>query len=179
MRHEIGSHRRDKLPHRGLTQLDSGGNSHLVLVVSSLWFTLMFLLSDHSLDTDSTRASNLGAFAKPIRGALKTQKAVVWQRRTYSNSNEWDGATGSLPGSSSASMKSEKVIKLGDNSDSLIRNDASQSMDSNANGVRDRVPTKGYQNAVWMETQPIEEDESTWDRVGDMDYKEKVEKRRK
>lgn len=149
----------------------------LTIILSYFALSFFLIFSDHSLDTDSTRAANLGAFAKPIRGALKTQKAVVWQRRTYNHANEWDGAVGTLPTTASTSSSStfKEKSKM---DDSLVG--FSQSINPNHEEFFPKVDKdQVYQNAVWQETQPAEEEESTWDRVGDMDYKEKVEKRRK
>jgi hypothetical protein len=49
---------------------------------------------DKEGDDDAERAANLGALAKPIRGALKTHKPIFWKKSAYPRSAEEEGNNG-------------------------------------------------------------------------------------
>lgn len=48
---------------------------------------------DKEGDDDAERAANLGALAKPIRGALKTHKPIFWKKSAYPRSAEEEGGS--------------------------------------------------------------------------------------
>ncbi|PWN22689.1 hypothetical protein BCV69DRAFT_280291 [Microstroma glucosiphilum] len=50
---------------------------------------------DKEGDDDVERAANLGALAKPIRGALKTHKPIFWKKSAYPRSAEEEGNSSS------------------------------------------------------------------------------------
>lgn len=110
---------------------------------------------------------------------MKTQKAVVWQRRNYTK--ELEEKKSQYPVVKASSSKNPGSQKLSNSQRERNLGSFNESMggEKSSRTIGDGEEKVGYELAVWQETQPAEEDESTWDRVGDMDYKEKFEKKRR
>ena len=98
---------------------------------------------DKEQDTDRERADNLGAFAKPMRKAIKGQKPIFWKKSGY------------------GSHKDDFAIALAPTDEETASDEESR---------RERLRVRIASSGVWDETQP-EEKESTWDKVGDQDWK--------
>lgn len=117
--------------------------------------------------TDKQRAANLGAFAKPMRAALKSHKPIFWRKSAYGTANDAatnptnqnksvaPQATESQWGSAGSSISS--LVLTGQNANKSLSEDEKQ--------YHSKTPP-----TTWEETQ-LEETESTWDKEGDMDFR--------
>ncbi|EPQ30385.1 uncharacterized protein PFL1_01911 [Pseudozyma flocculosa PF-1] len=147
---------------------------------------------DKENDPDRERADNLGAFAKPMRKAIKGQKPIFWKKSGYgSRKDDFETpappapaaavrgddldesinmAVRSLPTSAietqrlaSASASAGSKRRRGDESAALGTDDDE--------ARREMLRAKIARSGVWDETQPEEKEPSTWDKVGDLDWK--------
>lgn len=136
-------------------------------------------------DEDAERAANLGALAKPIRGALKTHKPIFWKKSAYPRSADEEAQSHANDNDSTAARvyatawKDDREWDLFTDSQipPVIVSTPSSSLASAAKAqMEPPLPSSKVRSSVgvdekriWEETQP-EEREKTWDRVGDMDW---------
>ncbi|CAO1615940.1 unnamed protein product [Sympodiomycopsis kandeliae] len=128
-------------------------------------------------DEDVERAANLGALAKPIRGALKTHKPIFWKKSAYPRSADEEAQAYNSVTDSTAARVYASAWKDDREWDLFTDSQISPAIVSTApsSSMAKKIEKKEQQRMgidekrIWEETQP-EEREKTWDRVGDMDW---------
>lgn len=133
---------------------------------------------DKEHDPDAQRAANLGAFAKPMRAALKTHKPIFWRRSAYGTTSDdvkalqnivvsvepasaGHGATESQWGSSGSTLSTSLLTGT------TLPNDRPDAGARRTAGNTGKG--SGASASTWEETQ-FEETEQTWDKEGDLDF---------
>ncbi|KAN0063097.1 hypothetical protein ACQY0O_004260 [Thecaphora frezii] len=144
---------------------------------------------DKDNDPDRERAENLGAFAKPMRKAIKGQKPIFWKKSGY-RSRKDDFEIKASPPSRYASRAGEAEEEEEEEEESINmataplptsavasqrsgskRRAQADESDTDEERKREALRAKIAKSGVWDETQPEEREEATWDKVGDRDWK--------
>lgn len=140
---------------------------------------------DKEHDPDTQRAANLGAFAKPMRAALKSHKPIFWRKSESAMSSASGGVTsagsaGAAGGSSKSADQQSLATESQWGSAGNVLNalmltagaatpGKSERALAAAASTSSRPKTSAAASGAWEETQ-FEETEATWDKEGDMDF---------